>query len=334
MLISVIIPVYNVSRYLRQCVDCVLNQTCRQLQIILVDDGSTDGSGQMCDEYAKQDERIRVIHKPNGGLSDARNVGTEAANGDYLIYLDADDRWLSEDFVERLVCKAKNSGADMFLVRQQRFMSDDNLPKCATYIYCEDDFRGNTLDTFECLYRKQVYPVSAWSRMIKTSILRDNNIFFTKGLLGEDMDWTSRLLPHVSSVSYCNEAVYLYRERPGSITKTFRLKNAEDFCWILETWEAYWCNYPDKKTAKVFLGYYALLYVTLVYNYLLVPSQQRQQVKQRICNLSSLLRYSNAPKSDRLKRLKDMLSVQPMLYIGALVGSVRKQGLFNTIKAL
>lgn len=334
MLISVIIPVYNVSRYLRQCVDCVLSQTYRQLQIILVDDGSTDGSEQMCDEYAKQDERIQVIHKPNGGLSDARNVGTENAKGDYIVYLDADDKWLSGDFVEQLVSRAEHTGADMLLIRQQRFASDDYLPQCTAYSYCESDFRSDTLSAFECLYKKRAYPVSAWSKMIKTSILRDNNILFTKGLLGEDMDWTSRLLPHVSSVSYCNEAVYLYRERPGSITKTFRLKNAEDFCWILETWEAYWCNYPDKKTAKVFLGYYALLYVTLVYSYLLVPSQQRLQVKQRICNLSSLLRYSNAPKSDRLKRLKDMLSVQPMLYIGALVGSVRKQGLFNTIKAL
>ncbi len=334
MLISVIIPVYNVSRYLRQCVDCVLNQTYRQLQIILVDDGSTDGSAQMCDEYARQDERIRVIHKPNGGLSDARNVGTENAKGDYIVYLDADDCWNSNGYLQKMLDSIIVSGADMSMSLMSRFVDEKDIPVSRLFIYEEQDFRGNALQTFERLYRKQQYSMSACNKMIKTSILRDNNILFTKGLLGEDMDWTSRLLPHVLSVCYCNEAVYLYRERPGSITKTFRLKNAEDFCWILETWEAYWCNYPDKKTAKVFLGYYALLYVTLVYNYLLVPSQQRQQVKQRICNLSSLLVYSNAPKSDRLKRLKDMFSVSLMLYIGAWIGSVRKQGLFNTIKAL
>ena len=334
MTISIVIPVYNVSRYLRQCIDCVLSQTYRQLQIILVDDGSTDCSGQMCDEYAKQDERIRVIHKPNGGLSDARNVGTENAKGDYIVYLDADDCWNSNGYLQKMLDSIIVSGADMSMSLMSRFVDEKDIPVSRSFIYEEQDFRGNALQTFERLYRKQQYSMSACNKMIKTSILRDNNIFFTKGLLGEDMDWTSRLLPHVSSVSYCNEAVYLYRERPGSITKTFRLKNAEDFCWILETWETYWSNYVDKHIAKVFLGYYATLYVTFVYNYLLIPSSQRPLVKQRICNLSSLLEYSNAPKSDRLKRLKDMFSVSLMLCIGALVGSVRKQGLFNTIKAL
>ena len=101
--ISVIVPIYKVEKYLARCVDSIINQTYKNLEIILVDDGSPDGCGAMCDEYAKKDERIKVIHKENGGLSSARNAGLDIATGDYIAFVDSDDR-LSSDAYEKPVC--------------------------------------------------------------------------------------------------------------------------------------------------------------------------------------------------------------------------------------
>ena len=98
------------------------------------------------------------------------------------------------------------------------------------------------MEVFERLVLTQQFPTSAWSKMIRVEILQKNRINFYPGLLGEDMDWNQRLMPHVQSMSYCNDVYYLYRERPNSITTTYRLKNAQDFCWILETWKQHWEN--------------------------------------------------------------------------------------------
>ncbi len=104
MTISVVVPIYNVAAYLKECVDMVLSQTYQDLEVILVDDGSTDRSGLICDEYARLDNRVKVIHKINGGLSDARNAGLNVATGEYIIFLDSDDKWANVGFVENLVC--------------------------------------------------------------------------------------------------------------------------------------------------------------------------------------------------------------------------------------
>ena len=110
--ISVIVPVYKVERYLRRCVQSILNQTHSNLEVILVDDGSPDGSGALCDEFAKQDSRVQVIHKDNGGLSDARNAGLSIARGDYVTFVDSDD-WIEPDAYEAMLALAEESGAQL-----------------------------------------------------------------------------------------------------------------------------------------------------------------------------------------------------------------------------
>ncbi len=333
MKISVVIPVYNVEPYLHQCIDQVLSQTYQDLQIILVDDGSTDSSSEICDAYIRKDSRIEVIHKVNGGLSEARNVGTEYAVGEYLLYLDSDDIWASSDFVEKAVACTSRNNADMVLLTQNRFIDDAYLPKEPVYKFKETDFVEDAIETFENLYKKQHYPVSAWSKLIRTAVLRENGVVFTKGLLGEDMDWTSRLLPHIKKMTYCNESLYLYRERPNSITTTFGKRNAEDFCSILEKWGDHWRKQQTPK-ANVFLGYYATLYVSLVYHYLQIPAADRPQLKQRIINLSYLLRYANATKSLRIKRLQHIVGIKGMLYVTSFLQTVKHNGVQKTIRIL
>ena len=112
--VSVIVPVYNVEEYLRKCIDSIVAQTLKDIEIILVDDGSTDGSGTICDEYASQDKRVRVVHKINGGLSSARNTGIEAASAPFLMFIDSDD-WVEPNFCEKPYLAAKNNNADLVL---------------------------------------------------------------------------------------------------------------------------------------------------------------------------------------------------------------------------
>ena len=111
-LISIIVPVYNVEKYIHECVDSIINQTYKNIEIILVDDGSPDNCGKICDEYAKKDNRIKVIHKPNGGLSDARNHGIDVANGEWLMFIDSDD-WIEPNMAEKLLHSALNNKADL-----------------------------------------------------------------------------------------------------------------------------------------------------------------------------------------------------------------------------
>lgn len=125
--ISVIVPIYKVEQYLRQCVDSILNQTHRALEVILVDDGSPDGSGKICDEYAARDSRVRVIHKENGGLSDARNAGIDIARGDYIAFVDSDD-WLEPDTYESMLAAMEKYQAK--LVCAGRFDNSDETGAC------------------------------------------------------------------------------------------------------------------------------------------------------------------------------------------------------------
>lgn len=321
MKISVIIPVYNVAQYIRHCVDIVLRQTYRNLEIILVDDGSTDNSGQICDEYAATDSRIRVIHKPNGGLSDARNVGFSLATGEYVLFLDSDDEWGSTDFVERLVIQAEQEHNDVILFELVRFSDEEECIQSHA-IYCDEDFCGSPSGVMYQLVRKNEFSMSACQKMIKISVLKDNNITFPEGLFGEDMDWIMRLWPCVKSVGFNNNVCYRYRVRKGSITTTFRLKNAEDFAWTLETWKAHWEN-SQNPHRRIYLGYLAYLYVTLVYRYMDIAAKDREKIYDRIVALAPLLKYSITKKSDRLLQLQRLVGTKLMIYISSTIQHFR-----------
>ena len=126
LLVSVIVPIYNVEKYLRKCVDSILNQTYKNLEIILVDDGSPDNCGNICDEYALSDSRIRIIHKKNGGLSDARNAGLDIARGNYILFVDSDD-YIDETMVEKLYEALEKEKAEMSLCSFV-YVNDDGVP--------------------------------------------------------------------------------------------------------------------------------------------------------------------------------------------------------------
>lgn len=212
LLVSIVVPVYNVERYLRRCIDSILIQTYRNLEVILVDDGSPDNCPAICDKYAKEDARVKVIHKMNGGLSDARNVGMTAASGDYLMFVDSDD-WLENTAVETLYGLAMKYDAQIVIGGMQRVEDDTDIifnttccipPKerCLTKVQAMKDFFNNGC--------------AAWGRLYLRTI--HNGINFPIGEINEDEAVVLSLFERCKTVVQVDTVVYNYRFRPQSIT--------------------------------------------------------------------------------------------------------------------
>ena len=223
--ITVIVPVYNVEHYLSKCLDSILKQTYQNLEIIVVNDGSTDNSGGICQEYAQKDNRIVYIEKENGGLSDARNTGLDRMTGSYVTFVDSDD-WIEQDYVEVLYNKLTEHQADVSVGNYYSYNEDEGM----YYFHINgDSYYEKVFDNvsiFENLYESQEMKsfalISAWGKLYKASLF--DYIRFDKGKLGEDGYMNQKLYLLVQKVIYINQGLYAYRQRSGSITKTWTEK--------------------------------------------------------------------------------------------------------------
>lgn len=226
--ITVVIPVYNVADYLDECVESVTAQTCTNLEIILVDDGSTDASGKMCDLWQERDSRIRVIHKHNGGLSDARNTGLRAAKGKYISFIDSDDL-VAPTFLECLYTAISLGSGQISCCGCSMFEDGQKIPKA--YL---SSAAAQVLDSrrfIEMLHLGQ-YPqigVMAWNKLYSVDLFRSTGIAYPKGKIYEDTFTTFRLLYHTQDVAVSDSRLYYYRRRSGSITgKKIGIKKCRD----------------------------------------------------------------------------------------------------------
>lgn len=242
-LISIVIPVYNVGKYLQTCVESVINQTYTNLQIILVNDGSTDRSGEICEEFKKKDERIIVIHKENGGLSDARNYGLNYVVGNYVTFIDSDD-YVSTDYVSFLVELLENHNADISICGLCKFIegetvriSDNNIIKCFTNIEAiEDNFYQKHIENSACgkLYKVEMF----------------ENIRYPIGRIYEDLATTYRLLGLATKVVWSAQQKYFYLQRNDSIMhQKFSLRDMDRITISREILEYTKINYPQIENA-------------------------------------------------------------------------------------
>lgn len=209
-LISIVIPIYNVEEYLEKCIESVINQTYRNLEIILVDDGSPDNCGTICEEYKKKDERISVFHKKNGGLSDARNYGKKHAKGKYITFIDSDD-YVENDYIEYLYNLIINNNCDMSI--------------CSFKLHSNNKFIDNGINYNSCVFTSKEclknmlcengFNVSAWAKLYKTKMFED--IDFPYGKLCEDNGTTYKLVLKCKNIAYGNESKYIYEMRDNSI---------------------------------------------------------------------------------------------------------------------
>ena len=224
--ISIIVPVYKTRLYLRKCIDSLLAQTHRDLEIILVDDGSPDNCGRICDEYAQKDPRIRVIHKPNGGLSDARNAGLDICTGDYIGFVDSDD-WIEPTMYETLLALLLRFDADMaFGGVADELERDGTVTTFKTSDYGQTPFSEDRIAAMRRYFHGSW---AAWDKLYRAELFRD--IRYPVGEINEDEAIVLHLLDRCRRVCYTNEVFYHYMHRPDSATITSVGFNKKKLAW-------------------------------------------------------------------------------------------------------
>lgn len=215
--VSIIIPVYRAEAYIRKCLDSFLAQTLKEWEIVLVNDGSPDHSGQICDEYAAKDSRFHVIHQQNAGVSAARQIGLEALTGDYVIHADPDD-WVEPKMLEELYAKAVADDADMVICDMYKDFED----KCLYYKQVVTD--TNPQSILNDIFRDKIHG-SCCNKLIKRSCMNKYGAKFPKGVnYCEDVCFLVQLLKHDINVTYLNKAYYHYVQNQGSITNAYTIE--------------------------------------------------------------------------------------------------------------
>ena len=210
-LISVIVPVYKVEKYLDRCVQSIVDQTYRNLEIILVDDGSPDNCGSLCDAWASKDSRIKVIHKENGGLSDARNAGMAVATGEYTGFIDSDDH-IAPEMYQLLFDRMQADESDMAACGVEMVFEDGSSSRMLTK---EGNCVLNAKEAMEAIIAESWLKQPVWYKLYKTELIRD--ILFPVGKYHEDVFWSYRAVARAKKVSIFDTPCYFYIQRGGSI---------------------------------------------------------------------------------------------------------------------
>ena len=326
MKLSIIIPVYNVEQYLQCCVQSVITQTYQDLQVILVNDGSTDSSGILCDQLAQQDSRMQVVHKENGGLSDARNAGLMVATGDYVAFLDSDDVYLLNDGLEQLMALAHAEQPDVLL-----FQAVDVYPNHQSVRKAYDEAwiaAHSGMEVFHHLVRMQSFNMSACFQLIRRELLEQHQIYFEKGLLSEDVDWSLRLWKYVQRVRAINLPMYGYQHREGSISTTYTIRNLRSYKHIFAKFVQLYKERVVEAAAELYwqtvMGYLAQMYTSCLYAYGQIARKDKSEAYAILKRYATLLEHSISIKSDRVIKINRLLGLSFTIWIFAMYGKFRR----------
>lgn len=319
--ISVIVPVYKVEAYLRKCIDSIRNQTFSDLEILLVDDGSPDSCGDICEEYAKLDERIIVIHKENGGLSDARNAGMLRATGDYILFVDSDD-YIEEDMIAYLYTNLQESRADVatcmaFDVYDSR-VETPNLAE--EMVVCDAE------EFYSYILRGTKIRGEIWNKLFKREVIE--GIEFPKGKLYEDIFFTADMIGNIKKAAVGTAPKYYYVHRTDSITGQPYRKQLMD---IIEGYEKTYqvvCKYfpnleEEAQCLRIWSRFIMLDKMLLEKNY-----KQIAEYKEVVTFLKTNWKEIWANQHFQLKRKIAVLilSINMSIYRKMLLATIQKQG--------
>lgn len=315
--ISVIIPIYKVEQYLVQCVDNVLGQSYRNIEVVLVDDGSPDSCGAICDHYAKKDYRVKVIHKSNGGLSDARNAGLEIATGEYVVFLDSDDYWSSHEALDSLM-RVVDTYKTVDIIYFRRFaFSEENKE---IYQYPEFDLsevNGKSKEeALDYLISNDRFIPSACNKMVRREVL--DGIVFKKGIVCEDIDWNFALILKAQHLYVTNSLFYAYRKRLGSITQTMDSRNVSDLLSIVKSWSDILSALPSENESRnLLLSYCAYQYtIVLALIFYIKDTSRRKEFVREVCAIKYLLKYN---KSKKVRMVTKVYSLLPLTLTGRIL---------------
>lgn len=315
--VSVIVPIYNVEPYLHQCLDSIIAQTYKNIEIILINDGSLDQSGVIADEYKARDGRIKLIHQKNGGLSDARNRGMEEATGRYTMFVDSDD-WLNKTMIETMLNTCINTGADIvqsafYYAYPDRLLIDRRYLKREQHM-----ITLNKQELMEELVKNRYVKNFAWGKLYKTELIKE--IPFKRGVLFEDVFWAHLVMHEVEVYVVLSDAFYYYRQRDDSIVASYSIKNLDILKGLKER-HVFLQEYYDY---LVLASYKNLLETHLVHYELLERHKEKDVDKLHRQEIQDFIQvnYKKLKKSVKdepsLRRQLYLFSIHPYLNRGFL----------------
>lgn len=309
-LISIIIPVYKVEAYLHKCVNSVLNQDFKDIEVLLVDDGSPDNCPIICDEFAKKDARFKVIHKKNGGLSDARNEGIKIATGEYLMFLDSDDYWDGKDCLFNLIQSMQVSNADIILYGAKDVFVESHTIRVARGNYDIVAIRKGKEAAIQSLFATHHFPGSAWILAVKRSLVIQNELFFVTGIKAEDIDWLINAFSKAKTFDAVNDTFYMYiKNRPGAITTTADAKSALDILFSVSKW-THELEKDLSVTNAYLLSYLAYQYITAYIIYASVPVNEKRILYAVLKKNLGILKYAQGKKTVLSKTVIDLFGIE------------------------
>lgn len=320
--LSFVIPVYNVENYLKQCLDSILHQNYQNYEIILVDDGSTDNSGEVCDAYGKLNARVKVFHKSNGGLSDARNFGLKKATGQYVLFVDSDD-YIAENSIQDIARSiAEQNNPDIMFLEVKKVFADGKL-KNYDVPFDISSLQGSKEEVLTYISSRNMYPASAWSKAVKIKILEDNGIEFIKGQLSEDYEWTLALFLYAKTFGYCSRHYYYYRQnRQGSIVNTFSEKH---FVTVLEIVER-WCRLVDDGIYPEYISNSILKFAAYLYYRVVLWKAYPfyKKYKERIDDKKELIRINKSRDAKIIHFFYELFGVHIVIVLLHIYAGLRK----------
>lgn len=303
-LVSIVIPVYNVEKYLKECVDSAINQTYKNIEIILVDDGSKDNSGKICDEYKEKDERVIVIHKENGGLSDARNCGMANANGEYIYFLDSDD-YILENTISELLEKAIENSSDFVFFGATSFLDDDtSVKKTMTYDRKGDYGTSSGPEMINRLYNNGDFYTAIPLMFYRKSFIDKNNLEFYCGILHEDNLFSVQAFLAAKTVTHLNKIFYQRRMRDESImTVPFSKRNFIGYLTCIDEFSKIYDICDDGSPEKTFLRKFICARSSIIVNeYFNLSKDCQKELDNDYNHLKKIFKKHNYFAHSALKR--------------------------------
>lgn len=325
---SIIIPVYNVEDYIDECLESILEQTYKNYEVILIDDGSTDRSGQICERYAMKDTRIHVYHQTNSGLSEARNTGIRKAIGEYILFIDSDD-YIAERSLGRIydLISAQEEQADLVFLTTKAFFAG----KMATPLVDgldPEQINGKTKD--DVMYHLSAvskFPASACAKAVRRGFIEENDLYFTRGIVSEDIDWCIAVFNNAKRFCCGVFDYYYYRKgRLNSITNTKTNNYIKSYMYMYDKW----ASRDETKTEyqKVINSFFAYEYLILLCIFSRLDRAKRKEYARAVKAYQWTLKY----KKGKRYRLSEILLKMLGTYITGRILSLYKR-LVNYVRS-
>ncbi len=309
MKFSIIIPVYNVENYLDKCIQSVVSQTYTDFELILIDDGSTDSSGSICEKWLIKDKRIIVIHQKNAGAAAARNIGIKESKGDYIIFLDSDDWWLNNKVLQTIVDSIGERNVDVLSFNFRKSFGEKMAPpyfrQTGTIEY----------SSFEDIVQNDLWISSPCNKVMASRIFKKFNMFFDEGITSEDIDWCLRLAIVSDTFMYCNVVVFAYRQIESSTSHCTNVNSI--FCLYNNIMKC--INILDKTQSEkkeLLLPYVSYQYGTLLYAVTGLKNYSDIRLLIRtIDSYSYLLKYSKNKKIRMINVVKRIFGLNITVFL-------------------